>query len=272
MNSNDTVAEIDPRSPIRWAELASPDIGELFRAHPDEVGLVPVGATEQHGPHLPTGTDTIVASAICDAVSVRTGAPVLPPVSVGCSFGHGTVIPGTLSLTPELLSEVVRAIAEWAAHSGLRRLIFVNGHSGNAGALSTATDHLRLYRTDLRVGFSGWWDVDGEIAKAVFADGNDVHANQAETSLMMAVAPDLVHLDRIATADDADRTNGLVFRYTATELSCNGVTGSPSLANVELGQRLFAYTVDVVAERVERGRVEAPPIVDRAAIEIVSVP
>ena len=87
------------------------------------------------------------------AVSVRTGAPVLPPLTVGCSFGHGTEIPGTLSLTPELLVSTIRAIAEWAAHSGLRRLIFVNGHFGNAGALLVATDHIRLERKDLRAGF-----------------------------------------------------------------------------------------------------------------------
>ena len=261
--------ETTSQGPVRWAELASPDLGELFANHPTEVGLVPVGATEQHGPHLPTGTDTILASAICDAVSARTGAPVLPPVTVGCSFGHGTVIPGTLSLTPELLSQVVRSVAEWAAYSGLSRIIFVNGHFGNAGALNTATDHLRLWRTDLRVGFSGWWDVDGEIASAVFEDGNDVHANLAETSLMLAVSPKLVHLERLATADDPDRTGGLVFRYTATELSCNGVTGAPSRANAELGARLFEHTVEVIASRVEIGRIEEPPIPQRAAVEIV---
>ena len=268
-NPDDTTTSVVTGRAVRWVELASPDIGEMMRARPNEVGLVPVGATEQHGPHLPTGTDTIIASALCDSVSERTGAPVLPPITVGCSFGHGTVIPGTLSLTPELLSSVVRAYAEWAAHYGLRRIIFVNGHFGNTGALATATDHLRLCRDDLRVGFTGWWDADGEIADAVFADGSDVHANQAETSLMMVVSPELVHLDRIASADDPDRTHGLVFRYTATELSCNGVTGSPSLATPELGERLFAHTVGVVTRRVELGRVEEPPITDRAAIEIV---
>src|SRR5580704_16290977 len=93
-------------SPLRWSDLAWPEVGTLFAAHPTEVGLLPVGATEQHGPHLPTGTDTILASAICDAVSVRTGAVVLPPVAIGCSYGHGRQLPGTLSLTPEGLATV----------------------------------------------------------------------------------------------------------------------------------------------------------------------
>ena len=167
------------------------------------------------------------------------------------------MIPGTLSLTPELLSDTVRAYAEWAAHSGLRRLVFVNGHFGNAAALGIATDHLRLERTDLRAGFFGWLDADGEIAAEVFADGNDVHANRAESSLMLFVRPELVHVDRLADADDPDRTAGLVFLYTACELSANGVTGTPSLSlSLALGQRLFA-AVDVVTDRVIQGRSEA---------------
>ncbi|MDX6230264.1 MAG: creatinine amidohydrolase, partial [Frankiales bacterium] len=86
----------------RWAELTWPEVRDSVT--PDQghaVGLVPVGATEQHGPHLPVGTDTLVAQAICDAASVRTGALVLPALPVGVSYGHGTVLPGTLSLSPE---------------------------------------------------------------------------------------------------------------------------------------------------------------------------
>jgi creatinine amidohydrolase len=252
--------------PVHWADLASPEIGALFLERPNEVGLVPVGATEQHGPHLPTGTDTILASAICDAVSSETGAPVLPAVAVGCSFGHGTATPGTLSLTPELLADTVRAIADWAAHSGLRRLIFVNGHFGNAAALGIATDHIRLERPDLRAGFFGWWDIDEEIASEVFADGDDIHANRAETSLMLAVAPELVHIDRVEGADDPDRSRGLVFRYTATDLSKNGVTGEPSKATLPLGKRLFSHAVEVVTARVEAGRSERSPLGERSAL------
>ena len=256
-------------APVRWAELATPEIGALFEARPEEVGLVPVGATEQHGPHLPTGTDTILASAICDAASLRSGAPVLPPVTVGCSFGHGTALAGTLSLDPELLAAVIRSVAEWAAYSGLRRLLFVNGHFGNAGALLVATDHLRLERADLRAGFIGWWDADGEVAAEVFADGQDVHANQAETSLMLAVAPELVHLDRIAGADDPDRTGPLVFRYTATELSKNGVTGMPSRATAALGERLLEHAVSAVAARVTAGRAERSPLLEDQALHLL---
>jgi len=246
--------------PRRWDEEAWPDLADLGARGEGEVGLVPVGATEQHGPHLPTGTDTIIATALCERASARTGAPVLPAIAVACSYGHGTVIPGTLSLTPGLLAAIVIQYAEWAAVSGLTRLIFVNAHFGNAAALGTATDHLRLFRPDLRVAAVDWWSLDPEVNRETTIDGDDVHAHRAETSVMLALAPHLVDLARAATADDADRTAGLVFRYTAPALSTNGVTGRPSEATAGLGSRLVDLTVVALADLVQRGRVEKPPL------------
>jgi creatinine amidohydrolase len=240
----------------RWEDLAWPELSTLD----DEVGLVPVGATEQHGPHLPTGTDTIIATALCTEVAARTGCPVLPAIPVAVSYGHGTSLPGTLSLTPELLALVARQYAEWAATSGLTRLLFVNAHFGNSAALGTATDHLRLFRPDLQVGVVDWWSVTPDVVAEMCVDGEDVHAHRAETSVMLAVAPALVHLDRVPTSDDPDRTDGLVFRYTAPALSTNGVTGSPSLASEALGRRLFDAAAVAIASRVERGRAEKPPL------------
>jgi creatinine amidohydrolase len=244
----------------RWSEQAWPDLIDLRDAGEGEVGLVPVGATEQHGPHLPTGTDTIIAEALCDAVSARTGAPVLPAIPVACSYGHGTRLPGTLSLTPELLAAVARQYAEWAATSGLTKVVFVNSHFGNAAALGIATDHLRLFRPDLQAAVCNWWAVDAEVARQVALDGDDVHANRAETSLMLAVAPALVDRERMATADDPDRTGDLVFRYTAPALSTNGVTGRPSEATLELGEYLLDLTVGAIGGLVERARREKPPL------------
>jgi creatinine amidohydrolase len=246
--------------PRRWFDSAWPELTDLADRGEGEVGLVPVGAVEQHGPHLPTGTDTIIATALCDAVSSATGAPVLPAIPVACSYGHGTRLPGTLSLSPELLAAVVRQYAEWSAVSGLTRLLFVNSHFGNAASLGIATDHLRLFRPDLQVGTVDWWSADPVVAAETVVEGDDVHAHRAETSLMLAIAPDLVHLDRLAAADDPDRTADLVFRYTAPALSTNGVTGRPSEATVELGEMLLERTVAAIADLVERGRTEKPPL------------
>src|SRR6202050_3703424 len=74
-------------APVLWDHLTWPEIGALVASRPTEIALLPVGATEQHGPHLPTGTDTIIATLLCDQVSQRTGALVLPALSLGASFG-----------------------------------------------------------------------------------------------------------------------------------------------------------------------------------------
>lgn len=244
----------------RWADLAWPELRELLAARPTEVGLLPVGATEQHGPHLPTGTDTLIATAVCERAAALVDGLVLPAVPVGVSYGHGTELPGTLSLSPALLAEVLRAQLAWAAASGLHRVLLVNAHLGNTATIATATDWLRLHAPEVRVGSVDWWAVSPEVTAEVTADGQDIHANRAETAVVLATAPDLVHVDRLADADDEDRTAGLVFRYTAPSLSANGVTGRPSEATPELGERLLDLAGRAVAELVECGRTEEPPL------------
>jgi creatinine amidohydrolase len=248
---------------LRWSDIAWPEVGQTVDLGAEgrtQVALVPVGATEQHGPHLPLGTDTIVATALCERASEACGAPVLPAIPVGCSYGHSTDLPGTLSLAPEQLAMLARQWAEWAATSGLTRVLFVNAHFGNAAPLGMATDHLRLFRPDLRVGVVNWWSLDPTVAAESVLDGDDLHANRSETSVMLHLAPELVHVDRMADADDPDRTADLVFRYTAPALSTNGVTGRPSEATEELGQKLVDLTVAAIVDRVERGRSEEPPL------------
>jgi creatinine amidohydrolase len=242
----------------KWEQLTWPDVADAVTDA--TVVLVPVGATEQHGPHLPLSTDTVIASTLCEAAAERTSALVAPAISVGCSFGHGRRLPGTISLTPEQLAAVARQYVEWLGQSGVRKVLFVNAHAGNAAALGTATDHLRLERSDLQVGAVSWWELDPQLAAEMTADGVDVHANRAETAVMLVIAPELVVAERIGTADDLDRTIGLVFRYTADTLSRNGVTGRPSEATPELGKRLFAIATDALVAMVERASAEVPPI------------
>jgi creatinine amidohydrolase len=262
--ARDVLIEGKASAAVEWEQLTSPEIASLLVARPAEVGLLPVGATEQHGPHLPTGTDTVIATGLARFVSARTSAPVLPAVSVACSYGHGRLLAGTLSVSPEMLAGQVGAVADWAASSGLRRILAINAHMGNAAGLGVAADHLRLERPDLRFGVVHWWQASAEVTGEVAVDGDDIHANRAETAVMLALAPDAVRLDLIETADDEDRTPGLVFGYTAASLSINGVTGRPSEATTELGHRLIAGAVDAMAAMVERARVEEPPLVAHA--------
>lgn len=219
--------------------------------------VLPVAAVEQHGPHLPVSTDAEIATALCRAASARTGVPVLPTLWVGSSQAHTRAWPGTLSLPPRLLVEVVVELATWVAASGFSRLLIVNAHVGNAAPLKVAVDEIRA-GGDIRAGLLSWYEVTPEIASQVTADAVDWHAHAAETSLMLHLRPELVARESIR--DDEDRTGDLVLSYTVAETSREGLTGAPSRASAEAGAALFAAVVDALAERFERARTEEPPL------------
>jgi creatinine amidohydrolase len=215
-----------------------------------------VGAVEQHGRHLPASTDTDIATAVCRAASARTGAPLLPTLWAGSSQAHTTAWPGTLSLSPRLLIDVVVELATWIRASGFTRLLLVNAHVGNAAPLRVAVDEIRA-RGKLRVGLVSWYELTPEIAAEVTADADDWHAHAAETSLMLHLRPELVDRDEIR--DDEDRTGDLVLSYTVAETSREGLTGAPSRASAEQGAALFEAVITALAERIERARTEEPP-------------
>ena len=245
--------------PLLWSDRTWEEIpGDLAGAA--QAALLPIGATEQHGPHLGCGMDFVLADHLCRAVSARTGVPMLPTLPYGCSLGHSRRWPGTIALDPLLMTDLVRQIGEQAHHSGVRRLFLVNAHVTNAAPLRCALELLRAAHDDLMVALINTATVSERVRAAHFLDAEDWHANRAETALMQAVAPALVREDRIAQADDPDRTGGLVFAHPVNRTSRNGVTGTPSQASAAEGAELFAWMVEDLTALVRRGLTETPPL------------
>lgn len=242
-----------------WAELSSIQLAARFAADPDTVALIPVGATEQHGPHLPVGTDTVVASALADAAAGQV-ALVLPAVAFGASYFHGTELAGTIACSGEDVAVAAFRVAEACADSGVRRVLFVNGHVGNAAPLWIACDKFRRRFPDSGVGVMQWWDLTPDIARRATADAVDWHANAAETSLMLVLRPELVDVDHMRDADDPDRTAGVVFCYPVRDVSTNGVTGYPSRATKAFGLELWNDVVAASREMVARAHDEVAPL------------
>lgn len=248
-----------PASPLLWANRTWDELpGDL--AAVAQAAILPVGATEQHGPHLGTGMDFVLAEALAQAVSARTRVPVLPTLPYGCSLGHSRRWPGTLTLDPLLMTQVVVQVGTSAYRSGVRRLFLVNAHVTNAAPLRCALEMLRAAHDDLMVALVNSATVSERVRAAHFADAEDWHANAAETALMLALAPALVRPGRIAEADDPDRTEGLVFAHPVNRTSRNGVTGRPSQASAADGATLFGWMVDDLTALVARGLGETPPL------------
>lgn len=244
---------------MQWSDHTWTEIPGLLEGA-GSAAILPVGATEQHGPHLGCGMDWVLADKLCEVVATRTGVPMLPALPYGSSHGHSRRWPGTLSVQPTTLINVVKDIGDWSYWSGVRRLFIVNSHVTNAAPLRCALDMLRAEHDDLMVALINSGTMSDRVRAAHFDDAEDWHANRAETALMMAVAPQLVRPERLADADDPDRTRGLVFAHPVNRTSRNGVTGRPSAATKEDGEKLFQWMVEDLSEIVLRGRRERPPL------------
>ena len=244
---------------VLWQSLTWEEIAAL-RAVGMDAALLPVGATEQHGPHLATSVDSVTAERLAHAVSKETGVPVLPTLHYGCSLGHSRRWPGTLALQPQTLIGLLVEIGESAYHAGVRRLIMINGHVTNFAPLRCALEVLRSRFDDLMVAIQNVADVSPRVRAEFDADAADWHANAAETSLMLHLAPELVRAKKIAEASDPDRTAGLLFSHPVNRTSRNGVTGNPSAASAESGRSLFAKMVEDLAGQVRSALHEKPPL------------
>jgi creatinine amidohydrolase len=247
------------KPPVLWERLTWEEIGDLSRAGMD-MAILPVGSTEQHGPHLSLEIDTLSAIEVAQGVSAATGVPVLPAISYGCSLGHSRRWPGTLALSPQTLINVISEIGDWLIGAGFRRILLLNGHVTNFAPLRCALELLRSRHDQAMVAVLNLHDISARVRGAYFADAEDWHANAAETSLMLAIAPQAVRPDRIRAADDPDRTEGLFFSHPVNRTSSNGVTGAPSRASREGGARLYAWMVEDLAARVRAALTETPPL------------
>ena len=210
---------------------------ELWNLAPRPIIAVPVGSCEQHGPHLPLDTDTRIAMALAEALasSFEPGDVLIGPALSATSSGEHAAFPGTLSIGAEVLElliiELVRS-ADWS--SGV---VLVNGHGGNAAPVQRATN--KLLGEGRRV--LAWWPHIGN---------GDAHAGETETSMMLAIAPNLVRMTR-AEAGRPEPIVDLIDELRADGMravSPNGVLGDPRQATATHGKALLTLlTIDLVA-------------------------
>jgi creatinine amidohydrolase len=246
-----------PDEPVLWERLTWEELAGLRDCGVD-MAILPVGATEQHGAHLPTGVDTLSAQTVAERASVRTGIPVLPALPFGCSLGHSAKWAGTLSLRPETLARVVAELGEWLAATGFTRLLLLNGHYTNWAPLRCALENLRHDRPAMRIALRSLWELSPAVGERYTADGANFHANRAETSLMLACFPGLVDLAK--AVDEPDRAASCFFAYTMDKETPSGVVGCPSGATAAEGADLLGQAVDALVAQLEAALNEGTPL------------
>lgn len=242
-----------------WHQMTWEEVGELVKTGMN-TAILPVGATEQHGPQLGCGMDAEIATQLCHAVADATGALLLPLLPYGCSLGHSKRWPGTLALQPKTLIDIVKEIGDWMYASGIRRLFIVNAHITNYAPLRCALEMLRSEHDDMMVAVINSGSISERVRERHYHDAEDWHANDAETALMLALRPNMVREEKLQSSDDEDRTGNCVFSHPVNRTSVNGVTGKPSLATREQGEELFSWMVEDLSEIVKQGMQEQPPL------------
>lgn len=243
---------------VDWGALRAPELREL--AQRETVVIVPVAAMEQHGPHLPTGTDTILGREVARRAA-RLASPERPVVvteSVWCGISeHHMPFGGTISLDFATFRAVVRGIVGSVARHGFRRVWLLNSHGGNANAIRIIADELAA-ELGIRVAASTYWLLARpEMAELLEKQTGIRHACEGETSMIMALHPELVDTSRLAEADTPDRRDAssgperdLHVWASFAAKTRSGALGVPSAATAEKGERMLEAAARVVAERL----------------------
>jgi len=246
--------------PVRWEECSWEEIAAIRSTGLDMV-ILPVGATEQHGPHLPTGVDTFSVCAVAEGASAATSILVLPTLPYGCSSGHSAKWPGTLSLRPHTLSRMVEEIAQWVEKSGFSRLLILNGHVTNWAPLRCALENIRVDLPRMRVALRSLWEISPKVRELYEYDGGtNWHANDAETSLMLHLRPELVDLKR--AVDEPNRASCCFFSYTVDRESNCGSVGLPSKGSADFGRSVLEICIEQLAVQLRSALVERSPLED----------
>jgi creatinine amidohydrolase len=239
--------------PRDWTDIHWPDLGG---AGPDRwIAVLPVAATEQHGPHLPLGTDVMIAQAylarVRELLPDSIPATFLPLQPVGISTEH-VGYPGTLTLPTEVALQSWMALGESVARAGIKKLVMVTSHGGNSAAMTLVAQDLRAQCGLLAIttAWSRFGAPDGMFSVEELRHG--IHAGAVETSIMLARYPQTVRRDAIAdfrpssVAMEKDYRwlsahRPAPFAWQAQDLHGSGAAGDATLASAEKGERLIDH-------------------------------
>lgn len=246
-----------------WLHLTTADFAELPAS---TIALLPVGATEQHGPHMPVGTDTLINQGIVarmlELVDPGLSLVVLPTQQVGTSAEH-LAFPGTLSHDPAAIMGIWTTLLENVVRAGITKLVLFNSHGGQSRLLQPVALQVRQ-RHGALVAYASWFDAG--YPKGLFSDDEvnfGIHAGAIETSMMLHLHPELVRQDRMidfpsAAADlegefrllQSDPGNGRMggFGWMMQDLNAYGAAGDARLSTADAGRTLVDHAAQALAD------------------------
>jgi creatinine amidohydrolase len=231
-------------------ELGWPDVAE-YLLRDDRLILV-AGSTEQHGRHMAFASDVWQPWEIARRLSDRTAVLLAPPLNYGMSLHH-LEFPGSLSLRPHTLSSIIVDLLESAYEHGFRRILILNGHGGNIAPIRMALAETLNDLRDLEVWLGNWWQEPEvkAVFDAAFPGEPGGHADASETSMVMAIRPDVVRLNRAEHSPDSPMPHFLTRQIFAEDFPHGVIGADPRRASAEVGERALEAAVHAY-ERVLR--------------------
>ena len=241
-------------SEVLWSNLRAPELRDL--AGRNAIVIIPVGSTEQHGPHLPVQTDALISTEISlrAARLVENKEPVVVAPTVWCGLAeHHMDFGGTFTLDFDTFRGLVRCICQSLARHGFRRILLLNGHGGNISALNVIANDLgrELAAPVTAATYCYVADTAQRYKEILEQQDNVMHAGEAESSMLLALRPELV--DREAMVNTANKMPGIAgpggtsrYRSFAARTE-SGVIGLPASATAEKGERLLDAAAEELA-------------------------
>ena len=229
-----------------WPDVATADAGP--------VAFVPLGSTEQHGPHLPLSTDHTIAEGLARAAAERTGFLCTPTVNVGVS-DHHRQFHGTMWVSPSSFRDYVEDLTRNLTYHGFDRVVFVNAHGGNEQHLQEVGRRVRADETAFATPWM-WDHAIPELVNDIF-ETNGPHAGPKETAMLLHLAPETVKEAEFENARDDGLTDlanagysrhGARVHYDTVENAANGAFGDPTDATAEKGERIFEAACDELVQ------------------------
>ncbi len=235
-----------------WMRLTASELNA--RAKAGALCIIPIASLEQHGPHLATGVDILCATGVAARVAALLGedAVVTPCIWTGLAEHH-MAFGGTVTLDYAAFFGVIRGVVRSAARAGFTRVMLLNGHGGNAEAVAVAGSELSI-ELGIPVAAGTYWHIIGDaFAPVLETQANVMHACEAETSMVMALAPGCVRRENLALAHGpmSTRVEGqpanLYRRKSFASITPSGVVGDARTASAEKGEKLLAIAAEKIA-------------------------
>ncbi|MHA2362597.1 MAG: creatininase family protein [Candidatus Hodarchaeales archaeon] len=208
--------------------------------------IIPVGSIEQHGPHSPLGTDSLIAEHLAQEATKRTGTLCAPTIFIGLSEHHKE-FPGSLWISYTTYFNYLMDVARSLVFQGAKKLIFVNGHGGNSAQLSNICSEIRAQLNVLTLVYQ-WWEPDTEILRIFGSDG--YHADGVETSMISAVDQELVDMEELkqiipeeVSPEWSRKIDNSMIPLFTHEFSPSGIAGTLETFSVEKGKEIKEVSI-----------------------------